>query len=253
LTSEEYLKKLSDSRDQAVAQVRSLEEKLKQKEAVINAMKSANPTLDALSSEVYESTYKEENEYLKQIIKQMRDEIETLANQLPQKDKSFRSPLETNDKMSKTNDSGLILMSTKSDGRPFDNTIINDHVESLNQKVTVLRKEKMELTSYLKKQQIRVMHLEKNVASTSEQLQGKQTQIETLQYELNSQTRRNTAEVNSLKQRIAELELELNESHKEADEYHKNFIQKESEIAGLELKVRMLLLLGIRCNNCHFV
>jgi hypothetical protein len=33
---------------------------------------------------VYETKYKEENEYLKQIIKQMRDEIETLASDLPQ-------------------------------------------------------------------------------------------------------------------------------------------------------------------------
>ena len=32
----------------------------------------------------YKTKYKEENEYLKQIIKQMRDEIETLASDLPQ-------------------------------------------------------------------------------------------------------------------------------------------------------------------------
>lgn len=81
------------------------------------------------------------------------------------------------------------------------------------------------------------MHVEKQVSSLTDQSQSKQAQIETLQYELNSQTRRHTAEVNSLKQRIAELELELNESHKEADEYHKSVIQKESEIATLELKV----------------
>ena len=44
-TSEDYLKKLSDSRNQALAQVSSLEERLKQKEALINALKSANPTV----------------------------------------------------------------------------------------------------------------------------------------------------------------------------------------------------------------
>jgi hypothetical protein len=106
------------------------------------------------------------------------------------------------------------------------------------EKKGILRKEKLELTSYLKKQQIRVMHLEKNMSSSTEQQNSKQSQIETLQYELNSQMRRHTAEINSLKQRIGELELDLHESHKEADEYHKNVIQKESEIAGLELKVK---------------
>jgi uncharacterized coiled-coil DUF342 family protein len=95
----------------------------------------------------------------------------------------------------------------------------------------------MELTSYLKKQQIRILHFEKSISNSAEQLNSKQGQIETLQYEFNSQARRHTTEINSLKQRIGELELELNESNKEADEYHKNFIQKESEISGLELKV----------------
>jgi hypothetical protein len=48
-TSEDYLKKLSDSRNQALAQVSSLEERLKQKEALINALKSANPTVNKMS------------------------------------------------------------------------------------------------------------------------------------------------------------------------------------------------------------
>ena len=48
-TSEDYLKKLSDSRNQALAQVSSLEERLKQKEALINALKSANPTVNKIS------------------------------------------------------------------------------------------------------------------------------------------------------------------------------------------------------------
>ena len=148
--------------------------------------------------------------------------------------------------------------SGKLDTKNFtDSPIITDHVETLHQKISklnffliislalifnikgLLRKEKMELTSYLKKQQIRVLHLEKNISNSAEQLNTKQSQIETLQYELNSQSRRHTTEVNSLKQRIGELELELNESNKEADEYHKNVIQKESEIAGLELKVSL--------------
>ncbi len=54
---------------------------------------------------------------------------------------------------------------------------------------------------------------------------------------MNSQTRRTTTEINNLKQTLANLELELNGTRREADEYHKATIEKNSEIASLETKV----------------
>ena len=68
-------------------------------------------------------------------------------------------------------------------------------------------------------------------------MRKKQTQIETLQYEINSQLRRLTSEINNLKQIIANLELELSTTRREADEYHKATIEKNSEISSLETKV----------------
>jgi chromosome segregation ATPase len=43
--SDEFLQKLNESREQALAQIKHLEEKLNYKENLINAMKSANPSV----------------------------------------------------------------------------------------------------------------------------------------------------------------------------------------------------------------
>ncbi len=103
-----------------------------------------------------------------------------------------------------------------------------------------LRKEKVELTSLSKKQQTRLIYTETSLNDSKEQVRVKQSQIDTLQYELNSQTRRYTTDINSLKQKCAEFELQLNESRREADEYHKMAIEKDSEISGLEIKVSFI-------------
>ena len=100
-----------------------------------------------------------------------------------------------------------------------------------------LRREKVDLTTFCKKQQTRLVHIEKILNDQNEQARQKQTQIETLKYEMNSQMRRSTGEINNLKQILANLELELSSTRKEADEYHKVAIEKNSEISGLETKV----------------
>lgn len=107
----------------------------------------------------------------------------------------------------------------------------------------ILRKEKVDLTALTKKQQTKLMHMEKLLNEQNEQNRIKQTQIETLRYEMNSQLRRNTTELNNLKQITANLELELNATRREADEYHKATIEKNSEILGLETKVSLSFLI----------
>lgn len=108
--------------------------------------------------------------------------------------------------------------------------------------IALLRKEKVDLTAYCKKQQTREIHLDKKLNDMSEELRIRQTQLETLQYEMSSQTRRSNTEINNLKQTLANMEIELNSTRKEADEYHKAAIEKNSEIAGLETKITELKL-----------
>lgn len=96
----------------------------------------------------------------------------------------------------------------------------------------------MDLTTFCKKQQTKLQHIEKSSGDQSEQMRLRQTQIETLQYEMSSQTRRTTTEISNLKQTLANLELELSATRREADEYHKATIEKGSEVSALESKVR---------------
>ena len=61
----------------------------------------------------------------------------------------------------------------------------------------------------------------------------RQTEVEQAQYELNAAQRRHTVEVAGLHQRIADLDLQLSETRKEADEYYKANIQRNLEVTSL--------------------
>lgn len=102
-----------------------------------------------------------------------------------------------------------------------------------------MRKEKVELTALAKKQQARLVHMEKQLNEQTEQNRQKQAHMDTLKYELSQQTRRTTHELESLRQTIANLELELSATRREADEYHKASIERGSELSALENKVRI--------------
>ena len=62
-------------------------------------------------------------------------------------------------------------------------------------------------------------------------------EIDQLQYEVGAQGRRYTAEVASLKQRVSDLDIQLTEARKEADEYYKGNLERSMEIASLSQEV----------------
>ena len=75
----------------------------------------------------------------------------------------------------------------------------------------------------------------------------KQVRIEQLQYELNSESRRATAEVTSLRERVRDLEVRMVETRKEADEYMKSNIEANNHVTALSQQVPILL-----TQNCMF-
>ena len=58
-----------------------------------------------------------------------------------------------------------------------------------------------------------------------------------MQYELGAIKRRSEVEVLSLRQRIADLELQVVEARKEADEYYKASIERNTEATALANQV----------------
>lgn len=283
--AEAFTKQVMESRDQALNRVKVLEDQLTHKENVIKALQTAEPSMSLSHFESAEFQLKEENEKLKQIIKQMREEMENIASEPEQR---IPTKLNSNGYSEHKNNHDLVkpqpvlittplvnpnagkvefeedlkkqVLDLKQKNRHLqaqlddiitkqklpdnitDNTIINSHIKSLNDTINTLRKEKVDLTTFCKKQQTKLIHIEKMLNEQNEQMRQRQSQIETLQYEMNSQTRRSTNEINNLKQTLANLELELNTTRREADEYHKVAIEKNTEMSALETKISELKL-----------
>ena len=62
--------------------------------------------------------------------------------------------------------------------------------------------------------------------------------IDQLQYELGAANRRSQTEVAGLRQKVSDLELQLIEARKEADEYHKSNLERNMEGTQLGQEVR---------------
>lgn len=78
--SEQFNMQILESRNEALAKIKTLEDQLRHKENVIGALQTADPSMNLLEFESNEFQLKEENAKLKQIIKQMREEMENIAS-----------------------------------------------------------------------------------------------------------------------------------------------------------------------------
>ena len=97
------------------------------------------------------------------------------------------------------------------------------------------------------------------------QVRQKQLAMDQLQYELTTQSRRATDELTALKQRANELELQLTQTRREADEYFRSGLERNAEATSLgnqviwKLKVLSRKLLKVTlvygtirdCEFCH--
>jgi len=72
----------------------------------------------------------------------------------------------------------------------------------------------------------------------------KQVEIDQLQYELGAVKRRTDTEVASLRQRIADLELQVSAARKEADEYYHASLERNTEATALANQVGGVAQLG---------
>lgn len=68
----------------------------------------------------------------------------------------------------------------------------------------------------------------------------KQVEIDQLKYELNAQRRRDQSEIGALNQRVGELEIQLVEARKEADEYYKATLERNMEVTSLHQQVKKI-------------
>ncbi|KAJ8319441.1 hypothetical protein KUTeg_004532 [Tegillarca granosa] len=206
---------------------------------------------------------REQNENLMTVIKEMRLQMEEIGQELPAPDEDKKSTkdgtnnndyinsLETDNRKLKQEvrklqselESGRqhgrvpMMQPTTSEQEVMseikDNTMVKRHIQSLNDVIGSLRAEKVELTAQVKKQQAKLQYQEKMLDQVSQQPRQKQVEIDQLQYEVGAQSRRYQAEIASLQQRIKDLELQLLEARKEADEYYKGNLERNMEVTAL--------------------
>ncbi|XP_053495239.1 coiled-coil domain-containing protein 57 isoform X2 [Ictalurus furcatus] len=105
-----------------------------------------------------------------------------------------------------------------------------------------LRAEKVASAAALKKQEVRLAHLESIVTQLTQQCQSRQMENEALRLELANQKRGAAAEEASLKQRLTAAEMQLEEVKREAEEYQKGSILHNLQTVALGNQVSALKL-----------
>ncbi|XP_043570637.1 coiled-coil domain-containing protein 57 isoform X2 [Chiloscyllium plagiosum] len=245
--SEELIQSLSQARDQVSAELKDNECKLQEMETFVQTLtrerdqavsalqlhgifpeqssQNAIPEKGNINNAEFPSDVirklQEQNVNLRSVIAQMRKEMEMLSEQSPANQNQNQS-------FDKTG-------SFKSPKEPSKDIMTPCTPASL-------RAEKISIAATTKKHEARIVHLNSLVMQLTQQLRQKQVEINQLRYELTSQQQRTSAEIVRLNERIAELELQLVEAHREADEYFKGNLQQNAEAVALGNEVSALKL-----------
>ncbi|CAF1294512.1 unnamed protein product [Adineta ricciae] len=248
--SEDLIEKISSAHEQSIAQVKKLENDLKFKDDLLkaysNQYKSNGGDGDALV------VLQRENENLRSVITQMRQQMEALMNDLPGQTTSGQPSLVTelqteNQTLRQQNRDLITRLDSRHSNVDVDHTVVNNelkknpqlnsYVQSLNNTVAALRTEKMQLVSQVRKLEGRLIQIEKNHDNFQRELRSRQSRIDQLTYQLNTDERRHQTELTSIKQKMSDLEVHLLETRREADEYQKSIIERNADVAELERKL----------------
>ncbi|XP_046573024.1 coiled-coil domain-containing protein 57-like isoform X2 [Haliotis rubra] len=273
--SEDLIKKLTSARDQAVAEVREKLREMEQKDMLINTLqRDRNIAMATLKhhgipinkninvdSSVFEEESRhdllqlqEQNDNLREVIRQMREQMEDLGHNLPTQPGSPTAPsrdyvasleqevTQLKQKLRKLKEEleahkmpGVASHAENDDimVEVKDNTVVRNHIQMLNNMLGSVRSEKVELTAQVRKQQARIQYLEGRGSQLEKQPRQKQVEIDQLQYEVNAGKRRHEAEVAGLRSRVSDLEQQLVETRKEADEYYRSCLERNTEVTAL--------------------
>ncbi|XP_052770763.1 coiled-coil domain-containing protein 57-like isoform X1 [Mya arenaria] len=288
--SEDLVRKLTKARDEAQASVKQKSRELEQREKLIHVLQTVREQCLAtlkqhdiqldknmqveversavVSREDYTSL-EEQNASLKQVVREMRAQMEQLGTGVPtEREKMGTSGKVANDyvldleaECHKLRKHVRDLESDKDVAHRFgripaplpsnqdevmsevkDNFLVKNHIQSLNDLIGSLRAEKVELSAQVKKQQANILYQEKTRENNNKLQRERQVEVEQLQYELGALTRRSQTELTSLRQKISDLELQLLEARKEADEYYRSNLERNMEATSLQQELSNLKL-----------
>ena len=92
--------------------------------------------------------------------------------------------------------------------------------------VAALRHEKVQLTATSKSNEATIQHLHDSITNLESQVKQKALAIESLNFDLNTNKNLHEDTVVTLKNRISELELQLNQSRSMAETYYKSLLER---------------------------
>ena len=92
--------------------------------------------------------------------------------------------------------------------------------------VAALRHEKVQITATSKSKEATIQHLHDSMTNLESQLKQKTLAIESLNFDLNTNKNLHEETVVTLKNRISELELQLNQSRSMAETYYKSLLER---------------------------
>ncbi|XP_034165392.2 coiled-coil domain-containing protein 57 isoform X2 [Pangasianodon hypophthalmus] len=225
LKSEELIHGLTQSREKINAELREKEQELQEMVALLRSVTiERDQALRGLTSNttsqvvgVESSSFpseeirrlQQQNSSLREVITEMRRQMETLSTEIPLP----QNPTTTQ----------------HSDPKPSSTA-------------GGLRAEKVASAAALKKQEVRLAHLESIVTQLTQQCHSRQMENEALRLELANQKRGAAAEETSLKQRLTAAEMQLEEVKREAEEYQKGSVLHNLETVALGNQVSALKL-----------
>ncbi|XP_058650569.1 coiled-coil domain-containing protein 57 isoform X4 [Onychostoma macrolepis] len=208
----------------------------------------------------------QQNNTLRAVVAEMRKEMENLSQQMPIAQSQTTNPqpstagttdysqalekeiqelkAKSRDLEERLEESSKIVNTASIPALTFpvspDNAYLQNHIRSLNEAIGGLRVEKVASAATLKKQEVRLAHLESSVEQLTQQCHSKHMENESLRLELANHKRAAAAEEARLKQRVAATELELNEVRREAEEYQKGSLLHNLETVALGNQVSAL-------------
>ncbi|XP_043109197.1 coiled-coil domain-containing protein 57 isoform X2 [Puntigrus tetrazona] len=206
----------------------------------------------------------QQNSTLRVVVAEMRKEMENLSQQMPIAQNTNPEPrtagttdysqalekeiqelkAKCRDMEERLEESSKIVNTSSIPALAFpvshENAYLQNHIRSLNETIGGLRVEKVASAAALKKQEVRLAHLESAVEQLNQQCHSKHIDNESLRLELANHKRAAAAEEARLKQRVTATELELNEVRREAEEYQKGSLLHNLETVALGNQVSAL-------------
>uniref|UniRef100_A0A8C2AGX6 Coiled-coil domain containing 57 n=1 Tax=Cyprinus carpio TaxID=7962 RepID=A0A8C2AGX6_CYPCA len=239
------------------------------------ALRGIKPTLTGIQASAVDSSsfpseeirrLQQQNSTLRTVVAEMRKDMENLSQQMPIAQSQTTNPepntagttdysqalekeiqelkAKCRDLEERLEESSKIVNTASIPALAFpvspDNAYLQNHIRSLNETIGGLRVEKVANAAALKKQEVRLAHLESAVEQLTQQCYSKHIENESLRLELANHKRAAAAEEARLKQRVAATELELNEVRREAEEYQKGSLLYNLETVALGNQVSAL-------------